>query len=73
MPKITVEKLFMSYGASLRAKVQMQEFAGWGTSMTDTFRKEIADHQALEAEYLIQLRAERQGETEAFKKKLEGK
>lgn len=73
MTKITVEKLFMSYGACLRAKVQMQEFAGWGANMTDTFRKEIADHQALEAEYLVQLAAERKAGDEALKKRLDGR
>lgn len=51
---VTAEQILKSYGFYLRAKIQEQEFRGWGASITDTFLKRIADHEALEAEWVKQ-------------------
>lgn len=68
---ISVEQLFKSYGSYLRAKVQEKEFGSFGGGMADAFRKQVADHQALEAQYLAQLRAERQASDAALKANLD--
>lgn len=51
---VDIENLHRSYEAYLRAKIQEKEFASWGGSITDSFRKVIANHQAAEAEYLAE-------------------
>lgn len=68
---ITIEQLFQSYGSYLRAKVQEREFMGWGGVVADTFRKEIADHQELEAQYLKELAVSREADADALKAKLD--
>lgn len=66
---ISVEQLLYSYGSYLRAKVQEMEMMGFiGVS----FRKTIAEHEELEAAYILQMKARRAAESEAFKARLEG-
>lgn len=68
MSRISVEQLFQSYGAYLRAKVQERENVGFGGV---SFRTEIANHQDLEARYLVQLAADRRTQSDEFAAKLE--
>lgn len=70
MSRITPEALFHSYGGALRAKVQLREFQSWGPSVTDDFRKAIANHDELEARYLVQMAADRRAQTVEFEAKL---
>lgn len=67
MPRITPEALFQSYEAYLRARVQEMENIGFGGV---SFRQAIADHQHMEADYIRQMKADREAETAAFKAKL---
>lgn len=73
MPKITVEKLYQSYGAYLRAKVQLEECIGWGDNMTSHLRTAIADYAAVEAEWIAEQLEKRRQQTAEFKAQLEGK
>lgn len=68
MSRISVEQLFKSYGAYLRAKVQEGENVGFGGV---SFRGEIAAHQELEGRYLMQLAADRRAQSAEFAAKLE--
>ena len=62
---ITVEKLFQSYGSYLRAKVQEKEFGSFGGGLD--FRKTMAEHQAIEEQYVREQLAERQESDRALK------
>lgn len=66
---ITVEQLYQSYGAYLRAKVQELESVGSG--MNIDFRKTIADHQELEARYIREMLATRREGSLALKAQLD--
>lgn len=70
MSRITVEQLYASYGAYLRAKVQLVEFQTWGPSMTESFRKTMSEHEELEAAYVAQMLAARRLADEQMKVKL---
>jgi hypothetical protein len=71
MSRITVDQLYASYGAYLRAKVQEIEFQGWGPGMVESFRKTMAEHGELEASYLRQMLADRRIADEEMKVKLD--
>lgn len=70
MSRITVDQLYASYGACLRAKVQLVEMQNWGPTTTDSFRKDIDQHVELEAAYVQQMLADRRVRTEEFKAQL---
>ena len=66
---ITVDQLFQSYRSYLRAKVQEKEFGSFGGDLD--FRKTIADHQAVEEQYVREQLAERQSGDRALKAELD--
>jgi hypothetical protein len=55
----SLDDLLRSYQRSLVARVQLTEFAGWGPATTDSMRRHIADHVALEGEYIAEVLARR--------------
>lgn len=67
---ITVDALLQSYAAYLRAKVQLAEFSTFGGGIADNCRRTIADHEALEARYLVQLADRRRAADAQFRKKM---
>lgn len=71
MSRITVEQLYASYGAYLRAKVQEIEFQSWGPAMTESFCKTMNEHAELEATYLRQMLADRRIADEEMKAQLD--
>lgn len=71
MPHVTLERLFAAYGQYLRAKVQLMELASWGPATTDSFRKDIATYEAMEADYILQMKEARKRSSDEFKAKLE--
>ena len=67
MARISVETLYAQYGAYLRAKVQLVEFANWGNTTTDGMRRVISEYEATEAAFVAQMLEDRKKATEAFK------
>lgn len=71
MSRITVDQLWASYGAYLRARVQAVEFESWGPSMTDGFNKTVSEHAELEARYVAQMLADRRSSDQELKSKID--
>ena len=65
--KPTLSDLISAYGRALIAKVQMREFATWGGGVMDGFRKAVAEHEAMEREYLDGVAARRAEEDRKLK------
>ncbi len=55
----TLEAVLKSYERTLVAKVQLNEFQGWGGSFSGFFRQTIAEHEALERQYIDELQRRR--------------
>lgn len=55
----TLEAVLKSYERTLVAKVQLNEYGGWGGSMIGFFRTTIAEHEALERSYIDELQRRR--------------
>lgn len=51
----SLDELLRAYQRSLIAKVQLQEFAGWGDATNGSFRQTIAEHVAIEQRYLAEV------------------
>lgn len=51
----SLDELLRAYQRSLIAKVQLQEFAGWGDATSGSFRQAIAEHVAIEQKYLAEV------------------
>ncbi len=48
----TLHQVLVAYQRSLIAKIQLNEFAGWGPGTTEFFRANIVEHLELEARYI---------------------
>jgi hypothetical protein len=59
MTKPTLDQVLKSYERTLVAKVQLNEYGGWGGSFMSTFRARIAKHEELERCYIEALQEER--------------
>ncbi len=57
--KPTLADLITAYSRALIAKVQMREFSSWGGGVMDRFRSTVAEHEAMEREYLDRVAADR--------------
>lgn len=48
----TLHQVLVAYQRALIAKIQLNEFAGWGPGTTEFFRHNIVEHLELEARYV---------------------
>lgn len=54
-PIPTLAELLRAYERALIARVQLTEFMSWGTSITASFKANVAEHAELEKAYLADL------------------
>lgn len=55
----TLDQVLKSYERTLVAKVQLNEYQGWGGSFSGVFRSTIAEHEELERRYIDELQRSR--------------
>lgn len=65
--KPSLSDLLSAYARALIAKVQMREFGNWGGGVMERFRQTVAEHEAMERQYIDRVTADRAAADKAMK------